>query len=94
MCTFGSKGSGNRQVLYSSKYANVTFSNNVGSRGAAIRLLGNGYLYFIGGAVVNFTNNRVQEFDGAIYASSGVRNSYYTQHIKESTTRIYQTQDF
>ena len=60
---------------YLSKYANVTFSNNVGSRGAAIRLQGNGYLYFIGGTVVNFTNNQAQEFGGAIYASSGVRNS-------------------
>ena len=61
--------------VYLSKYANVTFSNNVGSRGAAIRLLGNGYLYFIGGAVVNFTNNQAQEFGGAIYANSGIRNS-------------------
>ena len=62
--------------VYLSKNANVTFSNNVGSSGAAIRLLGNGYLYFIGGAVVNFTNNRAQEFGGAIYASSGIRNSF------------------
>ena len=61
--------------VYLSKYANVTFSNNVGSRGAAIKLLGNGYLYFIGGAVVNFTNNRAQEFGGAIYASSAIKNS-------------------
>ena len=61
--------------VYLSKYANVTFSNNVGSRGAAIRLLGNGYLYFIGGAVVNFTNNQAQEFGGAIYANSGIENS-------------------
>ena len=61
--------------VYLSKYANVTFNNNVGSRGAAIRLLGNGYLYFIGGAVVNFTNNQAQEFGGAIYASSGIKNS-------------------
>ena len=62
--------------VYLSKYAtNVTFSNNVGSSGAAIRLLGNGYLYFSGGAVVNFTNNQAQEFGGAIYASSGKRNS-------------------
>ena len=61
--------------VYLSKYANVTFSNNVGSRGAAIRLLGNGYLYFIGGAVVNFTKNRAQEIGGAIYASSGIKNS-------------------
>ena len=61
--------------VYLSKYANVTFKNNVGSRGAAIRLLGNGYLYFIGGAVVNFINNQAQEFGGAIYASSGIDNS-------------------
>ena len=61
--------------VHFSKYANVTFNNNVGSRGAAIRLLGNGYLYFIGGAVVNFTNNQAQEFGGAIYASSGIENS-------------------
>ena len=61
--------------VYLSKYANVTFSNNVGSRGAAIKLLGNGYLYFIGGAIVNFTNNRAQEIGGAIYASSGMKNS-------------------
>ena len=61
--------------VYLSKYANVTFSNNVGSRGAAIRLLGNGYLYFIGGAVVNFINNQALEFGGAIYASSGIKNS-------------------
>ena len=61
--------------VYLSKYANVTFSTNVGSRGAAIRLLGNGYLYFIGGAIVNFTNNRAQEIGGAIYASSGIKNS-------------------
>ena len=61
--------------VYLSKYANVTFSNNVGSRGAAIKLLGNGYLYFIGGAIVNFTNNRAQEIGGAIYASSGIKNS-------------------
>ena len=60
--------------VYLSKYANVTFSNNVGSRGAAIRLLGNGYLYFIGGAVVNFINNRAQGFGGAIYASSVMKN--------------------
>ena len=61
--------------VYLSKYANVTFSNNVGSRGAAIKLLGNGYLYFIGGAIVNFTNNRAQKIGGAIYASSGIKNS-------------------
>ena len=61
--------------VHLTKYANVTFSNNVGSRGAAIRLLGNGYLYFIGGAVVNFINNQAQEFGGAIYASSGIKNS-------------------
>ena len=61
--------------VYLSKYAKVTFSNNVGSSGAAIRLLGNGYLYFIEGAVVNFINNRAQEFGGAIYANSGIRNS-------------------
>ena len=60
--------------VYLSKYANVTFSNNVGSRGAAIKLLGNGYLYFIGEAVVNFTNNHAQEFGGAIYASSSIEN--------------------
>ena len=65
--------------VYLSKYANVTFSNNVGLRGAAIRLLGNGYLYFIGGAVVNFTNNRAQEFGGAIYASSGIENSLFVK---------------
>ena len=61
--------------VHLTKYANVTFSNNVGSKGAAIRLLGNGYLYFIGGAVVNFINNQAQEFGGAIYASSGIKNS-------------------
>ena len=61
--------------VHLSKYANVTFSNNVGSRGAAIRLLGNGHLYFIGGAVVNFINNQALEFGGAIYASSGIENS-------------------
>ena len=61
--------------VYLSKYANVTFSTNVGSRGAAIKLLGNGYLYFIGGAVVNFTNNGAHEFGGAVYASSGIKNS-------------------
>ena len=58
--------------VHLSKYANVTFNNNVGSRGAAIKLLGNGYLYFIGGAVVNFTNNQAQKFDWAIYTSSGI----------------------
>ena len=61
--------------VHLSKYANVTFNDNVGSRGAAIRLLGNGYLYFIGGAIVNFTNNQAQEFGGAIYASSCIENS-------------------
>ena len=61
--------------VYLSKYANVTFSNNVGSRGAAIRLLGNGYLYFIGGAVVNFINNQAQEIGGAIYVNSDIKNS-------------------
>ena len=61
--------------VHLSKYANVTFSNNVESRGAAIKLLGNGYLYFIGGAIVNFTNNRAQEIGGVIYASSGIKNS-------------------
>ena len=61
--------------VYLSKYANVTFSNNVGSSGAAIRLLGNGYLYISGGAVVNFIYNQAQEFGGAIYANSGIRNS-------------------
>ena len=61
--------------VHLAKYANVTFNDNVGSRGAAIRLLGNGYLYFIGEAVVNFTNNQAQEFGGAIYASSGIKNS-------------------
>ena len=61
--------------VHFSKYANVIFNDNVGSRGAAIRLLGNGYLYFIGEAVVNFTNNQAQEFGGAIYASSGIKNS-------------------
>ena len=61
--------------VHLAEYANVNFSNNVGSRGAAIRLLGNGYLYFIGEAVVNFTNNQAQEFGGAIYASSGIENS-------------------
>ena len=61
--------------VYLSKYANVTFSNNVESRGAAIKLLGNGYLYFIGGAVVDFINNRAHKFAGAIYASSGIKTS-------------------
>ena len=51
---------------------NVTFSNNVGLRGAAIRLKGKSHLHFLNGVSVNFKDNRALLEGGAIYISENL----------------------
>ena len=48
---------------------NVTFSNNVGLRGAAIILKGNSHLHFLNGVSANFKGNSALLEGGAIYVS-------------------------
>ena len=48
---------------------NVTFSNNVGLRGAAIILKGNSHLHFLNGVSANFNDNSALLEGGAIYVS-------------------------
>ena len=49
---------------------NVTFNNNNGLKGAAIRLQGKCCLYFVNGVSAMFTNNHAQLEGGAIYVES------------------------
>ena len=49
---------------------NVTFSNNNGLRGAAIRLEGKCHLYFLNGVSATFANNHAQLEGGAIYVGT------------------------
>ena len=54
-------------------YQNLTFENNTGRVGGAIKIEGNGLLYLMDRLNASFYNNQAYEFGGAIYINS---NSY------------------
>ena len=47
---------------------NLLFLNNIGEKGGAVRMDGNGYLYFMNGLTAIFSNNQAVISGGAIYA--------------------------
>ena len=51
-------------------YGSLSFINNTGENGGAIRIEGNSALYLIEGLNASFVNNYAYKFGGAIYVNS------------------------